>query len=104
MKGARALSQAFYLTDREEYLKLARSAVKFVINKQNMIVGSFYSKSGNWVDNYHTGYVLDCLDDFQKISGDINIKKNINLGVSYYLNNFITESGIPKFFNNGAPN
>ncbi len=102
MKGARTLSQAFYLTDREEYLELARSAVKFVTNKQNNDGSWIYSrsKSGNWVDNYHTGYVLDCLDDFQKISGDIGIKKNINLGISYYLNNFITESGLPKFFNN----
>ena len=104
MKGARTLSQAFFLTNNEEYLKLARSAVTFVINHQNKDGSWRYSnsKNGGWVDNYHTGYILDCLDDFYKISGDKNIKKNIDLGLSFYLDNFVTKDGVPKFYNHNT--
>ena len=45
---------------------------------------------------------MDCLDDFYKISGDKNIKKNIDLGLSFYLDNFVTKDGVPKFYNHNT--
>ena len=58
------------------------------------------ANAGGWTDNYHTGYVLDCLDEFQCLSGDNSFSDNIKLGYTFYKSNFITSNGIPKFYYN----
>ena len=49
------------------------------------------ANKGNWVDNYHTGYIIDCIEEYQKISGDYYFKNNIEKGYKYYFNNFLLE-------------
>ena len=102
MKGVRILSQAYFLTQNKEYLSLAKKAVKFVVNYQKEDGSWDYSVAnhGGWVDNYHTGYILDCLDEYQKISNDKSCIINIESGYSFYKNKFITNEGIPKFYDN----
>ena len=102
MKGARLLAQAYYITKDKKYKILASKAVKFVVSHQK-IDGSWdysLSNSGNWIDNYHTGYVLDCLDEYQKLTGDKFFSNNIEIGYNFYKNNFTTNEGEPKFFHN----
>src|SRR5690606_8059965 len=69
MKGTRLLAQAYSLTNNDEYLNKAKLSVQFVIDKQNEDGSWFYSDkvNGKWIDNYHTGYVLDCLDEYIKL-------------------------------------
>ena len=102
IKGARILIQAYSLSGNEDYLKYATKAVKFVINNQALNGSWYYSlnKNGNWVDNYHTGYILDCLYEYQTLSNDHSFNDNLLSGYTFYKSNFITKDGIPKFYHN----
>ena len=102
MKGSRLLMQAYSLTKDSLLLESAAHSIEFVIHKQNDNGSWFYSarKNGNWIDNYHTGYVLDCLSDYIQLSGDERFRKNLEHGIEYYINNLFVDSRIPKFYSN----
>src|SRR5690606_39088516 len=55
-----------------------------------------------WVDNFHTGYNLECIYEYQKNSKDESFEGYINKGLDYYLNTFVTEEGISKYYNNAT--
>lgn len=62
--------------------------------------GYSLAKAGGWTDNYHTGYVLDCLYEYQKLMKDNDYSEKIKKGYSFYIKHFITDEGIPKFYHN----
>jgi rhamnogalacturonyl hydrolase YesR len=52
-----------------------------------------------WIDSFHTGYNLECIYEYARYSGDDSYNNNIKNGLDYYINNFFTEEGIPKYYN-----
>ena len=38
--------------------------------------------------------------DYMKFTGDKSFEAGINLGFDYYIKNFFTDEGIPKYYNN----
>ena len=102
MKGARLLAQAYALEKNNEYKELAKQAVSFVnsYQKEDGSWGYSLANSGGWTDNYHTGYVLDCLDEYQKLCDDKSFDKNLKKGYDFYINHFFTKEGAPKFYHN----
>ncbi len=102
MKGVRLLAQAYALEKNNEYKELAKQAVSFVTSSQKEDGSWGYSlaNSGGWTDNYHTGYVLDCLDEYQKLCTDNSFDENLKKGYDFYINHFITKEGAPKFYHN----
>ena len=102
MKGVRILSQAYFFSKKKELKEQANLGVKFLINNINDNNSWNYSlkKTGNWIDNYHSGYVLNCLKDYCTLTEN-NIYNNIlDRSYNYYKKNLITEKFLPKFFNN----
>lgn len=104
MKGARLLMQVYSVTKDIKLRKETEKTVMFVINHQKENGSWLYSlgDARDWIDNFHTGYILDCLDEYIKISGDNKFVKNLEKGINYYVNNFFTENNIPKYFNNST--
>lgn len=100
MKGSRMLAQAYSITKNHEFLYEAKKSVGFVINKQDSDGSWSYSDKRENIDNYHTGYILDCLDEFIKCTGDKDYCENLNMGIEFYKENFFEEDGFPKFFSN----
>lgn len=101
MKGARTLSQVYSLTKDENLKQNAGKAVKYVMKHQSKDGAWIYSQSqaGNWIDNYHTGYILDCLDDYIKYTGDNIFSGHLKKGLKYYTDHFFEDERIPKFYN-----
>jgi hypothetical protein len=101
MKGARILSQAFAITSELRYAEAAKKAVNWVVKQQNADGSWYYSKSrsGNFIDNYHTGYILDSLDDCILYCNLEEFRPNLKKGREYYIANFFTPEGQPKFYN-----
>ncbi|MFI5219330.1 MAG: delta-aminolevulinic acid dehydratase [Bacteroidia bacterium] len=99
MKGVRLLSHAYNLTQNEKLKSEAKQAVQFVINHQQNDGGWLYSTSatGGWIDNYHTGYVLDCLDEYITYCNDQTFQSNLLKGYKFYKENFFEDNKIPKF-------
>ena len=53
-----------------------------------------------WVDNFHTGYNLECIKIYQDITEDKSFEEYLAKGMDYYLKTFFTEEGISKYYNN----
>jgi len=104
MKGVRILSFIYHLTKDEELKSTAIKAADYVIDSQNENGSWYYAKrsTGEWIDNYHTGYILDSLDDFINYFShtDKKYKESLIKGFEYYTNHFFEENKIPKFYDN----
>lgn len=99
--GAKTLALIYEHTNEDYLLNEAKKIVDYVCSKQNQDGSWAYGTLPfhQWVDNFHTGYNLECIYIYQKISGDLTYQKNIDKGLDYYLNNFFTEEGISKYYN-----
>jgi len=104
MKGTRLLAQVYSETKDETLKKAAAASVAFVMKHQRADGAWIYSTSdaGTWIDNYHTGYVLDCLHEYISHCEDKTYVKNLEAGKNFYINNFFLEGRIPKFYNNNV--
>lgn len=99
-KAIRILAQVYSETKNEELSGPLLQAVKYIINRQQLNGSWYYSESGKWVDNYHTGYVLDCLDEYQQCTAVTEFSEAIEKGYSYYKSHFFTDKGFPKLYSN----
>jgi len=100
--GAKLLSLVYEHTKEDTLLKEAKKIVSYVCKKQEQDGSWTYGTLPfhQWIDNFHTGYNLECISIYQKVSKDISFTKNIEKGLKYYLNTFFTEEGIAKYYNN----
>jgi hypothetical protein len=102
MKGARLLTHVYSITKEQSLLEEAKNTVRFVIRhqKENGAWSYSYGDSRIWIDNFHTGYILDCLDEYIKLSGDTKFEKHLQKGLNFYTQNFFENGIIPKYYNN----
>jgi hypothetical protein len=100
MKGARLSAQVFSLTDNAELLEAAQRTVKFVVAHQRADGAWPYSVGDprSWVDNFHTGYLLDCLAAYEHYAGDDTFSAAKVAGWRYYRSHFLTQDCAPKHF------
>jgi hypothetical protein len=99
MKGARLCAQAFSLTGDREFCDAARETVKFVTAHQRPDGAWPYSlgDARSWVDNFHTGYLLECLEAYERCTNDSSFSSAKTKGWEYYRASFLTEDYVPKY-------
>jgi hypothetical protein len=100
MKAVRILAQAYSLSPEPRFLESAQKAARFVTSRQ-LPDGSWYYGPGpksRWVDSYHTGYVLDCLDDFIRHTGKHEYQSALEKGIEFFRVSFTEPEGQPKFY------
>jgi hypothetical protein len=100
LKGSRLLAEAHVLGGREDLLQAAARSVRFVIKNQLPSGAWPYSLSDPRADNFHTGYVLECLSAYRRHSGDTSPSDAIERGWDYYCRTFFTEDMAPKYYDN----
>ncbi|MCK5879663.1 MAG: delta-aminolevulinic acid dehydratase [Holophagae bacterium] len=100
MKGARLLAQAVSLGGDPVWLNDAFATIKYVVSRQSESGSWPYSigDTRSWADHFHTCYNLDCIHEYQELSGDRTFEEPLNKGLDYYDNHFFTEDGIPKYY------
>lgn len=100
--GVRLLSRVYSYTKEEHLITEAQKAVAFCVRHQQTDGSWAYGTLPfhQWVDNFHTGYNLECIYEYQKYSSDKSYEKAIAKGLDYYLATFFTKKGIPKYYNN----
>ncbi len=100
--GSKLLSLVYKYTEDKTLLVTAQKVVSYVCKEQKDDGSWTYGSLPfhQWIDNFHTGYNLECVYLYQEISGDTSFQKNIESGLKYYLNNFFTDDGISKYYNN----
>jgi len=94
------LTQASVDFSDDRYRQIADRNLNFVLQSQNQDGSWYYSMDGerDFVDHFHTCFVLKALAKAEPITGNIQITRAIERGVNYYVKNLFDEAGLPKPF------
>lgn len=100
--GAKTLSLIYCYTKEKTLLQEAKKIVTYVCENQNYDGSWAYGTLPfhYWIDNFHTGYNLECIKIYQDVSEDKSFSNHLEKGLDYYLNNFFTIDGKSKYYNN----
>jgi len=101
LKGVRTLAQVYSVNKESRLFDFASKGADFVAKNQKPDGSWPYApgNKGKWIDNYHTGYVLDCLDEYALRTGDSSWKTQVDKGFDFYVSEFFEDHCIPKFYN-----
>jgi hypothetical protein len=100
MKGARLCAQVYSVTGDEAYLEPATQTAAYAARHQRDD-GSWAYAVGDarqWVDNFHTAYVLDAFDSYECCTSDSRFQDVKERGWRYYRDNFFVDDRIPKYY------
>jgi rhamnogalacturonyl hydrolase YesR len=102
--GSKLLARVYSYTHEDILIETAAKSVAFCCDRQqpdgSWSYGTF--EFHNWVDNFHTGYNLECISDFMKYTGNHYYESNLQRGFNYYINTFFSNTGVPKYYNNSV--
>ena len=99
--GSKLLSRIFSYTTNETVLKVAKGSIVACTNAQRKDGSWIYGElsSQNWVDSFHTGFNLECIFEYQKLTGDVSFQPYLDKGLNYYFKFFFLKNGTPKYYN-----
>jgi rhamnogalacturonyl hydrolase YesR len=100
MHGAALLARVGKLTNHSTALTVAKDAMVYSCSRQNSDGSWFYGASPkyHWIDNFHTGYNLDCLKRYIQSTRDSDFNDNLSRGFAYFKNRFVEADGKPKYY------
>lgn len=100
--GSRLLARIFSYTNEIELIEEARKSVAFCCKFQQENGSWSYGTLPyhQWIDNFHTGYNLECIHAYEYYSQDKSFSAQLTKGLQYYLNTFFTAQGKPKYYSN----
>ena len=101
--GSRLLSRVYAQTHEEELKIAARQSVAFCCNKQKDDGSWSYGDYAfhQWIDNFHTGFNLECISQYARNCNDDRFDQNVQRGLVYYTNTFFTPNGMSKYYHDG---
>jgi len=100
MLGAALLVRVAVHTNDQKARDLAREAMIYSCARQNDDGAWFYGEAPkyHWVDNFHTGYNLDCLKRYIDSTADREFESNLWRGFQYFKLNFFEPDGRAKYY------
>ena len=98
--GARLLVQVGAITGEKVLFDSAQPCYEFLLNNQNEDGGWVYGCDTNqqWVDSFHTGYILESLLIGYQHGKMDNLKEAIDKVIEFYDTNFFLKDGTPKYY------
>jgi polysaccharide biosynthesis protein VpsJ len=102
MLGAALLARVAIYTHDREALELARDAMSYSCERQNEDGAWFYGEATkyHWIDNFHTGYNLDCLKRYTDSTLDRQFESKLSRGFQYFKLHFFEPDGRAKYYHN----
>jgi hypothetical protein len=102
--GSRLLARVYSFTKEQDLIEASKKSVAYCCDYQRSDGSWSYGTHSfhQWIDNFHTGYNLECIADYSKFSGDTKYDENVKTGFNYYINTFFTSEGISKYYNNSV--
>jgi hypothetical protein len=99
--GASLLIRTDSHAHNQAYVELAQKAFQYTAQHQQPDRSWYYAEYPNshWVDNFHTGYVLDCFKHYVKTTGDDRFTATMNTGYEYWKRTFFLPDGTPRYYN-----
>jgi hypothetical protein len=98
--GSKLLARVYHYTGESLLKDEAKKSVAFCCKYQkedgSWPYGTF--SFHQWVDNFHTGYNLECLQEYAKYTRDYSYQIFLEKGFTYYINTFFTKEGISRYY------
>jgi rhamnogalacturonyl hydrolase YesR len=104
LHGAAMLAGTWKHTREPELLDVARSAMDYTCSRQRDDGSWWYGEEPkyHWVDNFHTGYNLDCIKRYIDSTGEEAYRPCFLSGLRYYKDVFFTPDGAPRYYHNST--
>jgi len=104
MLGAALLARVASQTQDRGSFALAKEAMRYSCSRQRFDGAWFYGDSPRyqWIDNFHTGYNLDCLKRYIDCTGDHEFEPNLHAGFHYFKSHFFEDDGRPRYYHDRA--
>lgn len=104
MLAAAFLAQIGKLNGNSEASAAGKSAMDYSCNRLREDGSWYYGEHPkyHWIDNFHTGYNLDCLKRYIACTGDRDYDTHLRRSFDYFKNNFFEANGRPKYYHNQA--
>jgi len=98
--GARLLAHSYHYTKKDEQRALAASAVNYVANKQQDSGAWSYGTLPfhQWIDNFHTGFNIECINDYMRYTDDKTVEVINQKALAYYLSTFFLPDGKSRYY------
>lgn len=100
MLGAGFLARTAKHNKNREFLEVARSAMVYSCSRQLPDGAWWYGEDPkhHWIDNFHTGYNLDALDEYLAATGEAEFQVHLEKGLAFYKAHFFEPSGRPRYY------
>jgi hypothetical protein len=95
------LARHYKHTQDKQTLGIADRALSYTA-KHQLENGAWYygvPRKFWWVDNFHTGYVLEAFHGYIRATGDPTYQPNVVRGYDYFTSTFFEEDGTPRYYN-----
>ncbi len=98
--GGSLLARTGSIIANDQYREMARRAMLYTAKHQHPDGAWFYGEKENlhWVDNFHTGYVLDCFKHYGDSTGDTQFVPGMMRGYEYWKRTFFLPDGTPRYY------
>lgn len=100
--GGRTLAQCYKYSGNREYLQIAKICIDTCAKEQQRDGSWTYGMDSyqTWIDNFHTGYNLEAIQEYQQISGDTDYTDVLRKGAKFMIENHFDSQYIPKYYHN----
>jgi len=98
--GASLLVRTDSHIHNQDYMELGQKGFKYTAQHQRSDGSWYYAEYPNchWVDNFHTGYVLDCFKHYLDITGDDRFTATMDTGYEFWKKTFFLLDGTPRYY------
>ena len=100
--GAAYICRLYRLTGDPRFRDPVFKAARYSVSRQHRDGSWDYGErevpSQRWKDNFHTGFNLGALADIARYGDTTEFDNSIERGYAYYLRNFFTDDGAPKYY------
>ncbi len=102
MLGSAFLARLYQLTKNPKYYEKSKKAMTYAVNALNEDFSWPYreDKSGQFIDNFHTGFNLISLNSWMECTGEYIWEEQLKNAYDYFLDTFWLDSGCPKYYHN----
>jgi len=101
-QAAWSLLRAYLLTREKRFLDISLKLLRFVRQKQQRDGSWLYGEAASqkFIDNFHTGFILEALHECRLINETTIPKETIKRGYKFYINHFFYKKKLVKYFHN----